>query len=260
MARIHLFEWEDQTWFPSIFRNFITDHLEFHGRFLYAPAMQKLAEQLENTGHSLVVDLCSGGGGPLARLQPELSKQRGEPVRVVLTDLFPNLEAFRAIEAKSNGDITYRADSVSAMDCPKDLNGFRTIFTALHHFRPEGARRILGDAMMKKEPIAAFEASERSLLALMTIPATVFIGSFLLTPFLGRTSLSRLFFTYVIPLAPLFFAWDAIVSCLRTYSPPELEHLTGSLAADNYIWEIDQISTSIYFIPYKITYVIGRPN
>ena len=260
MARLHLFEWEDQPWFPKVFRNFITDHLEFHGRLVYAPAMQKLAEQLEKTGQSKVVDLCSGGGGPLAKLQPVLSKQRGGPVQVVLTDLYPNIEAFRAIAASSDGDITYRADSVSAMDCPEDLIGFRTIFTALHHFTPEGARKILGDAMMKRKPIAAFEASERSLLALITIPPTMFFGSFLLTPFLGRVSFSRLFFTYVIPLTPLFFTWDAVVSCLRTYSPRELENLTRDLATDDYTWDIGQISTSMYSMPYKITFVIGRPQ
>ena len=260
MARLHLFEWEDQPWFPKVFRNFITDHLAFHGRLVYKPAMQKLAEELEQTGQSEVVDLCSGGGGPLATLQPVLSKERGEPVTVVLTDLFPNLAAFQAIEAHSKGEITYRADSVSAMDCPKDLEGFRTIFTALHHFRPEGAQKILGDAKIKRKPIAAFEASERSPLALLTIPPTMFFGSFVLTPFIGRVSLSRLFFTYVLPLAPLFFTWDAVVSCLRTYSPRELENLTRDLADDDYTWDIGQISTSLYLMPYKLTFVIGRPR
>ncbi len=260
MDRLHLFEWEDQEWFPSIFRNFITDHLEFHGRRVYVPAMQKLVQELERTGHSEVVDLCSGGGGPLAMLQPELSKQHGRPVQVVLTDLFPNSEAFRAIEENSKGNITFRADSVSAMDCPEDLDGFRTIFTALHHFRPEGAQKILGDAMKKRKPIAAFEASERKLLSLITIPPTMFFGSFLLTPFLGKPSPSRLLFTYIIPLAPLFFLWDAVVSCLRTYSPKELKKLTGDLVAEGYTWEIGQISSSMYLMPYKITYVIGRPN
>ncbi len=259
MARLHVFEWEDQPWFPAIFRNFITDHLEFHGRLAYAPAMQKLAEQLESTGHSRVVDLCSGGGGPLPALQPELSRRRGEPVNIVLTDLYPNIEAFREIEKASNGAITYRAESTSAMDCPEDLDGFRTIFTALHHFRPAGARRILGDAMTKCRPIASFEASERKLLALITIPLTMLIGSFLLTPFLGRLSFGRLFFTYVIPLAPLFFTWDAVVSCLRTYSPAELRELTRDLTDENYSWETGQIATSMYLVPYNITYVIGRP-
>jgi hypothetical protein len=260
MARLHLFEWEDQGWFPSILRNFITDHLEFHGRRVYVPAMQKLAQELEETGHSKVVDLCSGGGGPLPGLQAELSKERGKPVQVVLTDLYPNIDAFKAIQERSKGNITFRADSVSAMNCPADLDGFRTIFTALHHFRPEGAHKILGDAMNKRKPIAAFEASERTLLSLATVLPTMFLGSFLLTPFLGRISLGRLMFTYVIPLAPLFFTWDAFVSCLRTYSTEELKELTRDLAAEDYSWEIGQIVSSMYLMPYRITYVIGRPK
>ena len=29
MKRIHLFEFEDQTWFPSFLRNYVTDFLQF---------------------------------------------------------------------------------------------------------------------------------------------------------------------------------------------------------------------------------------
>jgi hypothetical protein len=36
--------------------------------------------------------------------------------------------------------------------------------------------------------------------------------------------------------------------------------VTEDLVAEDYTWEIGQISSSMYFVPYKITYVIGRPN
>jgi hypothetical protein len=260
MPRIHLFEWEDQSWFPAVFRNFITDHLEFHVSRAYVPAMNKLAEKLSTSGYSKIVDLCSGGGGPMPKLLPVLAQLRGESIRVTLTDLYPNIDAFRDIEEKSMGAISFKSEPISAMDCPEDLEGFRTIFTALHHFRPDGAKNILEDAMRKNVPVAAFEASERTLLSLSTVPLSMFVGSFLLTPFVGKPSIGRLFFTYVIPLAPIFFTWDAIVSCFRTYSPEELEVLTSDLVAEGYKWEIGQIPARMYGTPFKITYVIGMPQ
>ena len=43
------------------------------------------------------------------------------------------------------------------MNVPESLNGFRTLFSSFHHFRPEQARAILANAMEKKQAIAVFE-------------------------------------------------------------------------------------------------------
>jgi hypothetical protein len=260
MSRLHIFEWEDQPWFPEIFRNFITDHLVFLVSRAFAPAMPKLAEAMKSSGHNTIVDLCSGGGGPLPALLPELSDELGESVNATLTDLYPNIEAFEEAKAKSDGDIDYRKESTSAIDCPESLEGFRTIFTALHHFRPEGAKKILADAVDKQVPIAAFEAQERSFAQLIVIPFVIFVSAFIMTPFVGRLSVGRVFFTYIIPLAPLFFTWDAVVSCLRTYDPDELKELTEELHKNSYRWEIGQISAFGYIVPYRITYLVGMPG
>ena len=101
MSRVHVFEWEDQKWFPALFRNFITDHLVFHGSRTFVPAMSKLADAMKSTGYTSIVDLCSGGGGPIPNLLPELSKKIGQPVSATLTDLYPNIDAFKEIQAKN---------------------------------------------------------------------------------------------------------------------------------------------------------------
>jgi hypothetical protein len=136
-------------------------------------------------------------------LLPELSDELGESVNATLTDLYPNIEAFKEAKAKSNGDIDYRKESTSAMDCLESIESFRTIFTALHHFRPEDAKKILADAVDKQVPIAAFEAQERSFALLIVIALGIFVSVFIMTPFVGRLSVGRVFFTYIIPLALL---------------------------------------------------------
>lgn len=259
MPRLHVFEWEDLPWFPDVFRRFITDHLVFHMSRAFRPAIPRLADAMRATGHDTVVDLCSGSGGPLPALLPRLSETVGWPVNAVLTDLYPNVPAFRRARSGSGGRIGHRAAPVNAMECPAGLEGFRTMFTALHHFRPAEARRILADAAAKDVPIAVFEAQERRASTLLVLPVAMLLSAFLLTPFLGRLSAGRLLLTYVVPLAPLFFAWDTAVSCLRTYSTRELRALTEGLGGARYNWEIGRIRAGGYLGPYHVTYLIGRP-
>jgi len=67
MRRVQAFELEDQPWFPAVIRDLATDYLHFlQTRFaLHEPAVPLLADALAATGATAIVDLCSGGGGPL---------------------------------------------------------------------------------------------------------------------------------------------------------------------------------------------------
>ena len=259
MSRLHLFEWEDQSWFPKVFRNFITDHLVFHMKRLYMPVAPILADRMRETGYTNIVDLCSGGGGPLEVLAPKCAEGLNVEVGVTLTDLFPNLEAFKQAQEASDGVINFRSESISAMDCPEELEGFRTIFTALHHFRPEDVSRILSDAANKGVPIGVFEFNERNFVNATVSPLAALLSSFLITPFLGHMTLSRFVFTYVIPIAPLFFAWDGFVSSLRAYSPKELDAITCQIDSTGYNWDSGKISAVGHIGPYNITYLFGIP-
>jgi hypothetical protein len=135
----------------------------------------------------------------------------------------------------------------------------RTIFTALHHFRPDDARKILADAVTKRVPIGAFEIQERKLPRLLAVPFVVFMSALILTPFVGRMTFGRFIFTYVIPLAPVFYTWDSVVSCLRTYSPSDLDHLTKDIEREGYKWESGVIPAVGYIGKYNITYLVGAP-
>ena len=263
MARVHLWEWEDQTWMPRVFRDFITDNLHFMAHFigLFDAVADKLRDALRACGQERIVDLCSGGGGPLPRLVDKLEAEHGMSVRVTLTDLYPNYEAFTRQEQRSRGKIKGRVASINAFDVPEEIEGLRTIFTGFHHFRPENARRILADAVEKKRGIAIFEAQERRLHMVLLVPIMVALASLIATPFAGRMTLGRFFFTYLVPICPLVYAWDGFVSCLRTYSPNELRELTRDLESDHYRFEIDQVKAQGPLgFPFHITYLIGIPQ
>jgi hypothetical protein len=94
------------------------------------------------------------------------------------------------------------------------------MFTSFHHFPPEEARTVLQNAASAGQGIAIFEITRRapSTIALM-FPWVLML--FVLTPLIRPIRWSRLLYTYVVPIIPLVLLFDGVVSCLRTYRPPE---------------------------------------
>jgi hypothetical protein len=258
MKRFHLFEIHDQEWCPRAIRDAETDYLQFViGKMKgYAAVVPVLATALQRTATRQVLDLCSGAGGPWFWLQPVLA-ERGLDVSVCLTDKYPNLEALGTSSALNlpPGAISYHPEPVDVTGVPHELAGFRTLFSAFHHFRPAQARAMLGDAVRKRHGIAIFEGTYHSALA-MFLMLLVPLMVLLVTPFIRPFRWSRLFWTYLVPVVPLVSLFDGLVSCLRTYSVQELRQLTEDLGANNYQWDFGELKG---VGPVPITYLIGVP-
>jgi hypothetical protein len=259
MRRLHLIEIEDQKWCPTFIRDGITDYLGWFERFwnMYKPIVPRLKEVLREHRSERIIDLCSGAGGPWVYLYKELNDLKEYTPAVWLTDLYPNCSAFEASNNRSSGKILFNTEPVSATNVPTHLTGFRTIFSAFHHFPPQTAKSILYDAVRNKQGIAIFEITQRHPLVILPMffsPLLVILS----TPFVKPFHWWRLFWTYVIPVIPFAFMFDTIVSCLRTYSPQELRALTEDIAeGDTYYWDIGLQSLNDPTI--GITYLIGYP-
>ena len=258
MKRIHLFEIEDQDWCPRVLRDAATDYLRFVSFTTkpYAAIVPILASALQRAGKGQIVDLCSGAAGPWSWLQPALAVM-GLPVSVCLTDKYPNLAVSEEFNRGTNQAIRYHPQSVDAAQVPRELTGFRTMFTAFHHFAPQEASAVLADAVRQGEGIAVFEATERSLLGLLLMllaPLMVVV----MTPFIRPFRWSRLLWTYLIPLVPMVLLVDAVVSCFRTYSLAELAELTEKIGTNDYQWEIGSRKNNR--APLRVTYLIGIPK
>lgn len=252
MARLHLFELEDQRWFPATIRDLATDYLQFvQGRFRIDRAMTPLVRRaLDGGGTTRIVDLCSGGSGPLLGLVTDLAAE-GRPVHATLTDLFPNAAAFAKIADASGGRIDYQPGPVDARNVPSRLTGLRTIFNGFHHFNPADARSVLHAAAAARQPIAIFEVSERSLRTLPVLLTPIFV--WLATPFMRPITWQRFLWTYLVPLVPLTCLWDGVVSQLRAYTVAELRALCEGSAPMR--WEAGQ--APIAKGHGRLTYLIG---
>jgi hypothetical protein len=115
---------------------------------LHKPVVPVLRTMLENSKTSCIVDLCSGGGGPILSLY-EILLPDHDQVQFTLTDKYPNINAFQRISSKYPSGIRYVADPVDATNVPNDLHGMRIMFNAFHHFPPESARRVLESAVRR---------------------------------------------------------------------------------------------------------------
>ena len=258
MKRFQIFEIEDQVWLPNSIRDALTDYLQFviDRTQPYAPILAQLENALEQTRARQIVDLCSGGAGPWLSLKSVLLQSRS--VKVLLTDKFPNVEAFRRAAALSDGVIEFTVESVDATNVPDEMLGFRTLFTSFHHFRPAEARAILSDAVRKNQGIGVFEATHRSALAILLMFVTPFLA-LAFTPFIRPLRWSRLFWTYLVPVVPFIILFDGIVSCLRTYTPAELETLSAEASlGTQYKWEIGEQRGKRQPLP--VTYLLGYPT
>lgn len=252
MRRRHLLELEDQSWFPAVIRNLSTDYLQFiQERFRIDRAMTPLVRRALDHGRtSQIVDLCSGGSGPLLGLVTDLAAE-GRPIHATLTDLFPNVPAFAKMAGASDGLIDYEPGPIDARNVPARLTGLRTIFNGFHHLKPADARAVLHAAAAARQPIAIFEVSERSLRTLPVLLTPIFV--WLATPFMRPFTWQRLVWTYIVPLVPLTCLWDGVVSQLRAYTVAELEGLCEGSAPMQ--WEAGQIP--IAKGGGRLTYLIG---
>lgn len=259
MARLQLWEIHEQPWCPAAVRDGATDCLNAIATWgrQYSHIVPMLCHTLQQNQARRIVDLCSGSGGPWLQLSRPLNQSAAKPIEILLTDLYPNLPAMRAAAKRSHGQIRFVSTPVDATNMSGQLDGFRTLFTAFHHFSPNVARAILQDAINRHQGIGIFEQTNRSLLALVVMLFLPWIA-LLVVPFIRPFRLSRLVWTYLIPAIPFVLCIDGLISCLRTYSTTEMAEMIADLHGTPYIWESGRVRSPLS--PIGILYTIGYPE
>ncbi|KAI9839448.1 MAG: hypothetical protein M1819_002073 [Sarea resinae] len=183
----------------------------------------------------MVVDFCSGGGGPTPTIERmvnlERKSQGQKPIIFQLTDLKPNVGAWKTL-AKQSPYLEYVSESVDATNPPhsvvhgitydEELSSstrpkrvFRLYNLAFHHFDDALARKVLQSAMSTSDGFAIVEMQDRHLSS-FGVFFFYFPTFFLLIALFQPIDLGLFFFTYIIPILPFALTFDGIVSALRT--------------------------------------------
>jgi hypothetical protein len=254
--RLHLLELGDQPWLPRSLRLGVVETLQQLTDVFdpYGASLERFADLLAAGRPEVVVDLCAGAGGPWRRLG-RLLAARGCRPRLVLTDAVPDPSG---AVAGGGGPLEVRMHEapVDPRRVPADLGGARTMFNALHHFRPAEIREIVGDAAAAGEVLACLEITEKrpaAFLGIFLVP----VGALLVAPWRRPIRLRRIFWTFFLGAIPLVTLLDGLVSCLRSYAPDELLALARE-AAPHYVWEAGRERGSSW-LPFRGTWLVGRP-
>lgn len=268
MKRWHLVELEDLPWIPRVIRDGATDILDwmFARLRIYEPVVDRLRATLDATGRRDIVDLCSGGAGGAMQMAGYLRASGDTDTRMTLTDRYPSAHAAARIDAMADARLRYSRAPVDALAVPRELDGVRTMYSALHHFRPADVKRLVAAAVADRAPLAFFDIAAAPALRRMPgvlVPIAALVNFVMilalvpfLVPFVRPFRVSRLVFTYVLPLIPILYAWDGMVSALRAYTPEELAALARAVpGADRYIWDAGRAGSGVR----AVLYLTGRP-
>ncbi len=226
--RWHLFEFGDQSWVRGWLREIYNDALNLGQRVgghyrRMAPVFSRWAERSPS---SEVLELASGGGAPLTTMLKAAEEKKLPMPLVICSDLYPDKKRLTRLRQRYGSKrIDYVQSSVSALAVPKKLPRFRCMFSALHHFRPKQAARVIEDAVLRGHGIFILEPFQRDLRHLAVLLAA---GPWLymFTPFFSKSFTFRSFlFCTVFPVVPFMLFWDGLVSVLRIHTVEEIEQM-----------------------------------
>lgn len=267
MKRIHLFEFEDISWFPRSWRSYLTRLLVVLHRMMgLSPVIaSELSVLLKQQGLTQIVDLGSGSGGMLPSIREELVREPGlEETTIVLTDKFPEHELVSVFQGGAVPGISYCEESVDATQLDNAPEGLKTMMNVFHHLPPSLAREVLRSAQENKQSLFVYEMGTNPLpivvwwLLLPVSLSFLMLMSLVMTLFVRPLRWQQLVLTYLVPILPFCYAWDGQVSLARIYNKSDLQELLATLPeTDEYVWEIRDVMKDGK--PKGGLYLFGKP-
>jgi hypothetical protein len=79
----------------------------------------------------------------------------------------------------------------------------------------------------------------------------------LFTPFFKPFRISRIIFTYLIPIIPFCTVWDGVVSITRLYSPATLLKMANEVDSETYTWKAGKLKNKLGM---NVAYLLGYPQ
>lgn len=243
LPRLQLFEFNDEAWTPTLLRQTIVESLSLalDQAQVLRPLVKPFLRFLEQSKAATLVDLAAGAGGPAGILLRELQAAGVAVPRFVLTDLYPALEPWRALQARFPGVVDFIDEPVDVTSIPPSLTGARVIINALHHFPPRLAQRALLGACegasglfvaecLVRNPLSFAAMAPAGLVALMGAPIRA-----------RKHQLALAAMTWLTPIALAASVWDGTVSTFRCYSQVELQKMLEPLN-ESWVWSFGEFT------------------
>jgi hypothetical protein len=228
----HLFEFMDQEWLPSSLRGTMREILECGNNKPFRPYYAWVADELlraaKAEGHTTLVEL-GAGPAPITRLLAQ--DPRSDGLRLVPCDLFPDRAAYEALAASHPGKVVPRYEPVD-FSRPQQWEPHTLLYLsgAFHHIPPEGRGAVLKSLSESADRVMLFEPLRKTAVSMAFVFGSAVPALILPVWRLGRPGrLRRFLWCWLVPVAPVAFWWDGLVSCLRMWTEAEWRAQLGPL-------------------------------
>lgn len=247
VKRIQLFEFEDFDWFPSTWRSTMTKLIVvFHKVLGTKEVLGNLLMKIRQTNHfSRIVDMGSGSGGAMPMVVDYLNEQDTEsPLELLLTDLHPNPQFVEKFNHEQQVNMSYSPTPLDASNLSQAPEGLKTMVNSFHHMPPDIARKILATAQDNKQAILIYEIAENKIPTIawiLFLPISLLIVAFMaivFVPFVKPLNWKDILFTWLIPVVPIFYAWDGQASMPRMYTFDDIQSHLLPEKVGHYVWEM----------------------
>ena len=198
----------------------------------------------EKTTAREFLDLGSGAGNVIEYL---VKNSPGDYTYFV-SDLQPRWQSYQKIKQRNSGRINfvpYKVDMCEADGILKDKAV--TIITTFHELDRRQAQKVITNLMKNSKAFLIAEPVNKSAGQLLELPLILLY--FWLAPFFTKPkSFSRLFFSWVWPILPLFHIHDGLVSLLRSYRKADFLRMLQNGHSSGWQWEIDHLGPDTTYV------------
>lgn len=165
MKRIQLFEFEDYQWLPKLIRSGMTNLIMvFHKMMGTADVLSELIQNIRKEKEfNQIIDVGAGSGGAMIETAAKLNKNRSEPLKLILTDKYPNPSVYNKINESNTPNVSYRAESLDVKEIHTAPKGLKTMIASFHHMPPAVAKAIFKSAEKSGEPFLVYEIAKNNI-------------------------------------------------------------------------------------------------
>ena len=228
MKRKQIFQFSNQKWYPSFLKR---DMYEFMSWFVVKvnaakPFLPFLEEVIGHTQTKAIINIDSKIGAGIETVLPLLP----EGAKVINIEL----EKF---STHNRGTYTF-------------INSF-------HQLDEKKATYYLTQIADSGNSIAVLEGNNDSLWQVVGMTIFVPLSVILSAPFVQPFRITRLIFTYLIPILPLITMLDGFLALFKLYNPNDLNELISTIPVKNYVWKSGKADNGRGG---KIIYLMGYPG
>lgn len=195
-------------------------------RTYYDTVVEQISDRVSKDPSIRAVAELGAGTAPLTH---RLAKQlQPASLKLIVCDLYPHQEAFRDLQARYPDTVEPVWEPVDfSKPIPFPAGTYVVVSAAFHHVPPRLRRSVL--KVLSAFPGMIVEPVHKKAITIC-LAWTILFPAFA-TPILLRRKPGngrRVFWCYIVPVAPLMIVWDGVISCFRCWRKNEWLNVIAS--------------------------------